>query len=166
MPEARQNNSKLAAIFERASSFSALVGMAVDVVLVHGVALLCGIGTPEVLGSRRATPPSPISTSSGTIPCCCHPSKRGVYSAFVKWGPGVFCQTRGSGGPIAHPRFRVVIRAFHSATLSRHQTRQQSSGGGWMPRVFSSAAIAQTLVIPWDRRSSTMARGFARDPQR
>ena len=32
MPEARQNNSKLAAIFERASSFSALVGMVVDVV--------------------------------------------------------------------------------------------------------------------------------------
>jgi len=32
MPEARQNNSKLAEIFDRASSFSALVGIAVDVV--------------------------------------------------------------------------------------------------------------------------------------
>jgi hypothetical protein len=32
MPDARQNNSKLADIFDRASSFSALVGIAVDVV--------------------------------------------------------------------------------------------------------------------------------------
>jgi len=32
MPEARQNNSKLAEIFDRASSFSALVGIAGDVV--------------------------------------------------------------------------------------------------------------------------------------
>ena len=32
MPEARQNNSKVAEMFARASSFSALVGMAVDVV--------------------------------------------------------------------------------------------------------------------------------------
>jgi hypothetical protein len=32
MLEARQNNSKLAEIFDRASSFSALVGIAVDVV--------------------------------------------------------------------------------------------------------------------------------------
>jgi hypothetical protein len=31
MPEARQNNSKLAEMFDRASSFSALVGMAVAV---------------------------------------------------------------------------------------------------------------------------------------
>jgi hypothetical protein len=32
MPEARQNSSKLADMFVRASSFSPLVGMAVDVV--------------------------------------------------------------------------------------------------------------------------------------
>src|SRR6266853_325910 len=32
MPEARQNNSKLAEMFDRASNFGALVGIAVDVV--------------------------------------------------------------------------------------------------------------------------------------
>jgi hypothetical protein len=32
MPEARQNNSKLAEMLARASNFRALVGMAVDVV--------------------------------------------------------------------------------------------------------------------------------------
>jgi hypothetical protein len=58
MPEARQNNSKLTEIFDRASSFSALVGIAVDVVslFIHGVAFLCGITTPSLAaqgGQRR-----------------------------------------------------------------------------------------------------------------
>jgi hypothetical protein len=40
MPEARQNNSKLAEMFDRASSFNVLVGIAVDVVSLF-MALLC-----------------------------------------------------------------------------------------------------------------------------
>src|SRR5947209_12499916 len=45
MPEARQNNSKLAEIFDRASSFSALVGIAVDVVSLF-MALLSFVESP------------------------------------------------------------------------------------------------------------------------
>src|SRR5262245_16327247 len=56
MPDARQNSSKLAEMFARASSFNALVGMAVDVVTVHGVAFLRWNHHPEPSGSRRATP--------------------------------------------------------------------------------------------------------------
>ena len=49
MPEARQNNSKLADMLARASNFRALVGMAVDVVgLIHGVASFVGISTPSL----------------------------------------------------------------------------------------------------------------------
>jgi hypothetical protein len=50
MPEARQNNSKLAEIFDRASSFSALVGIAVDVVSLFMALLsfLCGTTTPSL----------------------------------------------------------------------------------------------------------------------
>ena len=45
MPEARQNNSKLAEMLDRASSFSALVGMAVDVVSLF-MALLSFVESP------------------------------------------------------------------------------------------------------------------------
>src|ERR1035441_7927921 len=49
MPEARQNNSKLAEMFASASSFSALVGMAVDVVgLFMALLSFRGISTPSL----------------------------------------------------------------------------------------------------------------------
>ena len=49
MPEARQNTSKLAQMFARASSFSALVGMAVDVVsLLMALLSFRGISTPSL----------------------------------------------------------------------------------------------------------------------
>jgi hypothetical protein len=46
MPAARQNNSKLAEIFDRASSFSAFVGIAVDVVSMF-MALLSFVESPS-----------------------------------------------------------------------------------------------------------------------
>jgi hypothetical protein len=49
MPEAKQNTSKLAEMFARASSFSALVGMAVDVVgLFMALLSFVGIITPSL----------------------------------------------------------------------------------------------------------------------
>ena len=59
MPEARQNTSKLAEMSARASSFSALAGMAVDVVgLFMALLFLCGISTPSLSaqgGQRRSS---------------------------------------------------------------------------------------------------------------
>src|SRR5262245_39297077 len=49
MPDARQNSSKLAEMFARASSFNALVGMAVDVVsLFMALLSFVGIITPSL----------------------------------------------------------------------------------------------------------------------
>jgi hypothetical protein len=56
MPEARQNNSKLAEMLARASNFRALVGMAVDVVDLFMALLSFVEQHPEPIGSRRATP--------------------------------------------------------------------------------------------------------------
>src|ERR1700722_19044531 len=68
MPEARQNNSKLAEIFESASSLSALVGMAV-IVVVWFMALLSFVeSAPRAYWLKAGNAASPISTSSGTIP--------------------------------------------------------------------------------------------------
>jgi hypothetical protein len=53
MPEARQNNSKLAEMLDTAASFSALVGMAVDVVSLF-MALLSSVeSAPEPIGSSN-----------------------------------------------------------------------------------------------------------------
>src|SRR5712691_1390489 len=69
MPEARQNKSKLAEMFERASSFSALVGMAVDVVSLF-MALLSSVeSAPRAYRLKASNAATPISTSTGTIPC-------------------------------------------------------------------------------------------------
>jgi len=68
MPDAKQNSSKLAEMFARASSFNALVGMAVDVVsLFMALLSFVGIITPSLAaqGEQRRFP---ISTSTGTIP--------------------------------------------------------------------------------------------------
>jgi hypothetical protein len=49
MPEAKQNTSKLAEMFARASSFTALVGIAVNVVRLSMALLsLRGFGTPSL----------------------------------------------------------------------------------------------------------------------
>jgi len=71
MPDAKQNSSKLAEMFARASSFNALVGMAVDVVsLFMALLSFVGIITPSLAaqGEQRRFP---ISTSTGTIPPGC-----------------------------------------------------------------------------------------------
>jgi hypothetical protein len=68
MPEARQNNSKLAEIFERASSFSTLVGIAVDVVDLFMALLSFVESAPRAYRLKASNAASPISTSSGTIP--------------------------------------------------------------------------------------------------
>ena len=59
MPDARQNSSKLAEMFARASSFNALVGMAVDVVsLFMALLSFVGIITPSLAaqGEQRRFP--------------------------------------------------------------------------------------------------------------
>src|SRR5207302_8434913 len=68
MPEARQNSSKLAEMFDRASSFNALVGMAVDVVSLF-MALLSSVeSAPRAYRLKASNAASPFSTSIGTIP--------------------------------------------------------------------------------------------------
>ena len=60
--------SKLAEIFDRASSFSALVGMAVDAVSLF-MALLSSVeSAPRAYRLKASNAAPPISTSSGTIP--------------------------------------------------------------------------------------------------
>jgi hypothetical protein len=72
MPEARQNSSKLAEMFESASSFSALVGTAVDVVGLLFMALLSSVeSSPRAYRLKASNAASPISTSIGTIPVGC-----------------------------------------------------------------------------------------------
>ena len=66
MPEARQNNSKLAEMFVSASSFSALVGIAVDVVsLFMALLSFVELDTPSLPAQGEQRRP-PISTSRGT----------------------------------------------------------------------------------------------------
>src|SRR5436190_16845188 len=68
MPEARHNNSKLAEMFVSASCFSALVGMAVDVVSLF-MALLSSVeSAPRAYRLKASNAASPFSTSIGTIP--------------------------------------------------------------------------------------------------
>src|SRR5436853_6223322 len=72
MPEARQNSSKLAEMFDRASSFNALVGMAVDVVSLF-MALLSSVeSAPRAYRLKASNAASPFSTSIGTIPPAAH----------------------------------------------------------------------------------------------
>src|SRR5439155_21127555 len=72
MPEARQNSSKLAEMFDRASSFNALVGMAVDVVSLF-IALLSSVDSaPRAYRLKASNDASPFSTSIGTIPRMMH----------------------------------------------------------------------------------------------
>src|SRR5438132_5682655 len=75
MPEARQNNSKLADMLDRAASFSALVGMAVDVVSLF-MALLSSVeSAPRAYRLKASNAAPPISTSTGTIPAIAHLTK-------------------------------------------------------------------------------------------
>jgi hypothetical protein len=70
MPEARHNNSKLAEMFVSASCFSALVGIAVDVVSLF-MALLSSVeSAPRAYRLKASNAASPISTAPGTIPSC------------------------------------------------------------------------------------------------
>src|SRR5947208_1077453 len=74
MAEARQNSSKLAEMFDRASSFNALVGMAVDVVSLF-MALLSSVeSAPRAYRLKASNAASPFSTSIGTIPFMTSPS--------------------------------------------------------------------------------------------
>jgi hypothetical protein len=67
MPEARQNNSKLAEMLDSASNFSALVGIVVDVVNLF-MALLSSVeSAPRAYRLKVSNAASPISTSIGTI---------------------------------------------------------------------------------------------------
>src|SRR5207302_1486731 len=86
MPEARQNSSKLAEMFDRASSFNALVGMAVDVVSLF-MALLSSVeSAPRAYRLKASNAASPFSTSIGTIPDTPQPvctPKRGNASSWI-----------------------------------------------------------------------------------
>jgi hypothetical protein len=67
MPEARQNNSKLAEMLDSASNFSALVGIVVDVVNLF-MALLSSVeSAPRAYRLKASNAAFPISTSIGTI---------------------------------------------------------------------------------------------------
>src|ERR1700692_2480560 len=68
MPEARQNNSKLAEMLARASNFRALVGTAVDVVDLFMALLSFVESAPRAHRLKASNAASPISTSIGTIP--------------------------------------------------------------------------------------------------
>ena len=68
MPEARQNTSKLAEMFARASSFSALAGMAVDVIGLFMALLSFVESAPRAYRLKAGNAAPPISTSIGTIP--------------------------------------------------------------------------------------------------
>jgi hypothetical protein len=88
MPEARQNSSRLSDMFESASSFSALVGTATDVVGLF-MALLSSVeSSPRAYRLKASNAASPISTSIGTIPAF------GAYKkndqAFVELKNGAF----------------------------------------------------------------------------
>jgi hypothetical protein len=66
MPEARQNNSKLAEMLARASNFRALVGMAVDVVGLFMALLSFVESAPRAYRLKASNAAPPISTSAGT----------------------------------------------------------------------------------------------------
>jgi hypothetical protein len=68
MPEARQNSSKLAEMFAIASSFSALVGTAVDVISVFMALLSFVESAPRAYRLKASNAAPPFSTSIGTIP--------------------------------------------------------------------------------------------------
>jgi len=66
MPEARQNNSKLAEMLARASNFRALVGMAVDVVGLFMALLSFVESAPRAYRLKASNAAPPFSTSAGT----------------------------------------------------------------------------------------------------
>src|SRR5579864_7463351 len=66
MPEARQNNSKLAEMLARASNFRALVGMAVDVVGLFMALLSFVKSAPRAYRLKASNAAPPFSTSAGT----------------------------------------------------------------------------------------------------
>src|ERR1700719_59641 len=66
MPEARQNNSKLADMLARASNFRALVGMAVDVVDLFMALLSFVESAPRAYRLKASNAAPPFSTSAGT----------------------------------------------------------------------------------------------------
>lgn len=67
MPEARQSSSKLAEMSASASSFSALVGIAVDVISVFLALLSFVESAPRAYRLKASNAAPPISTSVGTI---------------------------------------------------------------------------------------------------
>src|ERR1700693_5124671 len=69
MPEARHNNSKLAEMFDRASRFNALVGIAVDVVSLFMALLSFVESAPRAYRLKASNAASPISTSVGSTSC-------------------------------------------------------------------------------------------------
>jgi hypothetical protein len=75
MPEARQNNSKLAVILAKASNFRALVGMAVNVVCLCMALLSFVESSPRAYRLKASNAAPPFSTSAGT-------------SALIEYHPG------------------------------------------------------------------------------
>ena len=68
MPEARHNNSKLAEMFVSASCFSALVGIAVDVVSLFMALLSFVESAPRAYRLKASNAAPSSSTSTGTLP--------------------------------------------------------------------------------------------------
>src|SRR5271167_1544462 len=66
MPEARQNNSKLAEMLARASIFRALVGMAVNVLGLFMALLSFVESAPRAYRLKASNAAPPFSTSAGT----------------------------------------------------------------------------------------------------
>jgi hypothetical protein len=88
---------------------------------------------------------------------------RGLNPSFRSWGAGVFFwQMRAPMGPVAFCSLQVLVtlaNATAAAPLMLDATRHHWASG--CPRSFNSAAMARAPVIPWTRRSSTMALRFA-----
>src|SRR5262245_48351602 len=103
MPEARHNNSKLAEMLVSASCFSALVGIAVDVVSLF-MALLSSVeSAPEPTGSRRATPPLLFQHRAGQFRTALAHLRRAYGLAKLPYVEDVVMSRRGGASPERTP---------------------------------------------------------------
>jgi hypothetical protein len=73
------NNSKLAEMLDRASNFSALVGIAVDVVSLLMALLSFMESAPRAYRLKVSNAAFPISTSSGTFRVTAHKKRHNAY---------------------------------------------------------------------------------------
>jgi hypothetical protein len=112
MPEARQNNSKLAEMLASASIFRALVGMAVDVVGLFMALLSFVESAPRAYRLKASNAAPPFSTSAGTSAYEDLPAddyKTGRYVYLVDRDSDVLTVSAKSGADISHG---TLVRHF------------------------------------------------------